>query len=249
MRTDSAQRQWFGYSDGSVALRAGDGTRVFGPAQGLRVGPIALISGSSAEIFVAGEWGLARFDGRQFRSLPASRSDVLSGITGIIVRANGDIWLNGNRGVVRMSSDALNDAYEYPTRKLRYDLFDVQDGLPGYAQQGEVPTAVAGADGRLWFATNHGIAWIDPDHLIRNRIPPNVVIRSVLADQRTYQSAGPIELPQGTRSVRIDYTALSLAEPERVGFRYSSRARTTPGAMPAMNGRSYANPVPHYTFE
>jgi signal transduction histidine kinase len=133
---------------------------------------------------------------------------------------------------------------------LRYDLFDVQDGLPGYAQQGEDASAVAAADGRLWFATNHGIAWIDPDHLIKNRIPPNVVIRSVLADQRIYQSAGPMELSEGTRSVRIDYTALSLGEPERVRFRYKLEGADDTWRN-AGNERSvrYANLRPgHYTF-
>jgi signal transduction histidine kinase len=47
-----------------------------------------------------------------------------------------------------------------------------------------------------------------------------VIIRSFLADQRAYPSQGPIELPKGVRSVRIDYTALSLGEPERMRFRY-----------------------------
>jgi signal transduction histidine kinase/ligand-binding sensor domain-containing protein len=248
--TDTEQRQWLGYGDGTAALRAIDHTQVFGPDQGLRVGPIMVIRGSAGEILVGGEWGLARFDGRRFQSLPASRSDAFSGISGIIVRANGDIWLNGNRGVVHMSSDALNDAYDHPLTKLRYDLFDVQDGLPGYAQQGEDASAVAAADGRLWFATNHGIAWIDPDHLITNPIPPNVVIRSVLADQRTYQSAGPIELPESTRSVRIDYTALSLGEPERVRFRYKLEGAddTLRGAGNERSVR-YADLRPgHYTF-
>ena len=248
--TDAAQRQWLGYSDGTAVLRAEGRTRVFGPDQGLRVGPIVAINGSPAEIFVAGEWGLARYDGQRFRTLSASRSDAFSGITGIIVRPNGDIWLNGNRGVVHMSSDAVNDAYNHPPKKLRYDLFDTQDGLPGYAQQGEDTSAVAGTDGRLWFATNHGIAWIDPDHLFRNRIPPQVVIRSVLADQRAYRGAGPIELPEATRSVRIDYTALSLTAPERVRFRYKLDGADDTW-RDGGNERSvrYANlPPGHYTF-
>ena len=218
--TDDSGRQWLGYTDGTAALRAGDSTQVFGSDQGLRVGPIMLIRESAGEIFVGGEWGLARFDGRRFQSLPASRSDVFSGVSGIIVRANRDIWLNGNRGVVHMSLEALNDAYDHPQATLRYDLFDIQDGLPGYAQQGSDASAVAAADGRLWFATNHGVAWIDPDNLISNPVPPNVVIRSVVADQRTYRSGGAINLLEGTRSVRIDYTALSLGQPERVRFRY-----------------------------
>jgi signal transduction histidine kinase/ligand-binding sensor domain-containing protein len=248
--TDTAGRQWLGYDDGTAALSAGDSSQIFGPHQGLDVGPIMVIRGSASEIFVGGEWGLARFDGRRFQSLSASRSEAFSGISGIIVRANGDIWLNGNRGVVHMSSDALSDAYNHPLEKLSYDLFDVRDGLPGYAQQGEDASAVAAADGRLWFATNHGIAWIDPDHLIKNGIPPNVVIRSVVADQRTYQSAGQIELPESTRSVRFDYTALSLGEPERVRFRYKLEGAddTLRGAGNERSVR-YADLRPgHYTF-
>ena len=248
--TDAAQGQWLGYGDGTAVLRAEGSTRVFGPDQGLRVGPITVIRGSPAEVFVAGEWGLARYDGQRFRTLSASRSDAFSGITGIIVRSNGDLWLNGNRGVVHMSSDAVNDAYDHPLTKLRYDLFDIQDGLPGYAQQGEDATAVASTDGRLWFATNHGIAWIDPDHLFSNRIAPHVVIRSVLADQRVYQGAGPIELPEATRSVRIDYTALSLTAPERIRFRYKLDGADDTWREGG-NERSvrYANLRPgHYTF-
>lgn len=248
--TDTAGRRWLGYADGTAALRTTDSTQLFGPATGLKVGPILVIRGSPGEILVGGEWGLARFDDGRFLSLSAARSDAFSGVSGIIVRANGDVWLNGNRGVVRMSADALNDAYDHPLAKLRYDQFDVQDGLPGYAQQGEDASAVAGADGRLWFATNHGIAWIDPAHLITNRIPPHVVIRSVLADQRAYFGADPIELREPTHSVRIDYTAPSLAAPERVRFRYKLDGADDTW-RDAGNERSvrYANlPPGHYTF-
>ena len=249
--TDAAQQQWLGYSDGTLALRTHSGVRMLGSEQGLKVGPITVIGGSTTAVFVAGEWGLARYDGGKFSSLSASRSEALSGITGILVRPNGDIWLNGNRGVVHMQAEALNDAYQHPLARLRYDLFDIQDGLPGYALQGQDSTAVAGTDGRLWFATNHGVAWIDPDQLSGNQTPPQVVIRSVLADQRTYQRAGSIELPIGTRSVRIDYTALNLGRPERVRFRYKLEGADDTW-RDAGNERSvrYASLRPgHYSFQ
>jgi signal transduction histidine kinase len=77
-----------------------------------------------------------------------------------------------------------------------------------------------------------------------------VVIRSVLADQRVYQGAGPIELPEVTRSVRIDYTALSLTAPERIRFRYKLDGADDTW-RDGGNERSvrYANLRPgHYTF-
>ncbi len=81
-------------------------------------------------------------------------------------------------------------------------------------------TAVEATDGRLWFATDNGLARIDPARIPKNPVPPPVSIRSITADSRTYEPAGPLELPQGIASLRIDYTALSLSIPERVRFRY-----------------------------
>ena len=248
--TDDTQRQWFGYNDGSVRVREDQSTRTYGLTEGLRVGPIALIRGFGAELFVAGEWGLAQFQGDHFRTLSASRSDAFSGITGIIVGAKDDIWLNGNRGVVHMTAEALTDAFRQPWAKLRYELYDVHDGLPGYAQQNEDATAIAGADGRLWFASNHGVAWMDPVHSPRNLLAPEVVIRSLQVDGRNYSTVGFTQLPKESQSLRIDYTALSLVAPDRVNFRYKLEGADDRW-RDATNERSvrYANLRPgRYTF-
>ena len=248
--TDGAGRQWFGYSDGTVRVRDGRWTRAYGSKDGPRVGPITLIGGSGTEIFVTGEWGLAQLQEDQFRTLSATRSDVFSGITGIIIDTKDDIWLNGNRGVVHMTAAALADALHRPQAKLQYELYDIHDGLPGYAQQNEDATAIAGADGRLWFATNHGVAWMDPVHRPRNQLAPQVVIRSLQSDGRNYPTVGSTPLPEASQSLRIDYTALSLVAPERVRFRYKLDGADD-GWRDATNERSvlYANLRPgRYTF-
>lgn len=247
---DEARRQWFGFSDGTVKVREGEHTGVYGRQDHLGVGPITLIRGIESNIFVAGEWGLAKFEGGKFQTLSASHAEAFSGITGIIHGADGDIWLNGARGVVWMSADALANAYKRPQEKPEFLLYDVHDGLPGYAQQNEDATAVASPDGRLWFATNHGLAWLDPAHCSRYQVPPEVVIRGIQVEGRTYSTAAPIELPSASRSLRIDYTALSLSAPERVSFRYKLEGADD-GWRNATNERSvrYANLRPgNYTF-
>ena len=208
-----------------------------------------VIRGSASEIFVGGEWDSRVLTARSFNPCRPHARKLSVASAESSTRQRGHLVERQSRRGAHVVG-RLSDAYNHPLEKLRYDLFDVRDGLPGYAQQGENASAVAAADGRLWFATNHGIAWIDPDHLIRNAIPPNVVIRSVVADQRTYQSAGPIELPESTRSVRFDYTALSLGEPDRVRFRYQLQGADDTW-RDAGNERSvrYANLRPgHYTF-
>jgi signal transduction histidine kinase/ligand-binding sensor domain-containing protein len=248
--TDDSQRQWFGYGDGTVWMWDGARTRIYGPNEGLRIGPVTLIRGSGENILAAGEWGLGQLHGDRFQTLSASSADAFSGITGVIVGASGDLWINGNRGVVRMKSGALADALARPEAKPRYELYDVHDGLPGYAQQNENASAVQAPDGRLWFATNHGIAWMDPIHSPGNPLAPDVVIRNLQVDGRSYATVRPIELPNTSGSIRIDYTALSLAAPERVSFRYKLDG-VDHGWRDANNERAvrYANLRPgQYTF-
>ncbi len=75
---------------------------------------------------------------------------------------------------------------------------------------------------RLWFATTKGIAWLDPATFERNRnrVPPPVIITAVVSNGKSYAGSKALSLPACTENLEIDYTALSLAIPERVLFRY-----------------------------
>lgn len=81
-------------------------------------------------------------------------------------------------------------------------------------------TALEGGDGQLWFATNRGVARVDPRHRFSNQLPPPVTIRSVVADDRMYTARAAPAIPALTWTIRIHYTALSLTIPERVRFRH-----------------------------
>jgi signal transduction histidine kinase/ligand-binding sensor domain-containing protein len=218
--TDNLKRLWSGYSDGTVKAAEGDAQRTYGKEEGLTIGPITAIGGDGPLILAAGEWGIARFNGRRFESLDASRSEAFSGVTGIVATPNHDVWLNGHQGVVRLSPEQLRNYIDRPEKRPQPELFDLLDGLPGIAQQGVDHTAAVSTDGRLWFSTNHGVAWIDPLHLLKNNLSPRVVIRSFEADEKNLAPTEPVELPQLTRTIRIGFTALSLTAPQRIRFRY-----------------------------
>src|SRR6185503_2140800 len=76
------------------------------------------------------------------------------------------------------------------------------------------------ADGTLWFLRPGGVGVIDPHHLAFNKLPPPVHIEQVTADDTIYDATNGLRLPPRTRNLAIDYTALSLAAPEKVRFRY-----------------------------
>lgn len=210
---------WFGYS-GSLAIRVdpGGGLSRYTDADGLSVGNITAIHEDDAAVVIAGEQGIALKVGPRFHVLTG---EVFNGITGIASSPDGSLWLNGSKGILRMSLASLKKAVLSPEHALDYRLFDAYDGLAGVAlQEGLTATAARGADGLLWFSTSQGVAVVDPQHLEHNAIPPHVIVRGVIADDKAYPAAAAVKLPRGTNRVEIDYTATSLSIPERVRFKF-----------------------------
>jgi signal transduction histidine kinase/ligand-binding sensor domain-containing protein len=188
---------------------------------GDRIGSIAMVSDGPAGTLVGGELGLARLEQARLRALSDSRVPELGGITGIVQAPDGTVWINGVRGLVQTSKSALDAAFADPRAPLQHQLFTAADGLPGVAQQGAPKsTAVRGGDGRIWVADNVGVGWIDPARIVHNRLPPPVTILRLTANDRSYAQPRAVALPAGTANLRIAYTALSLAESERIRFRY-----------------------------
>jgi len=64
------------------------------------------------------------------------------------------------------------------------------------------------------------VAIIDPKDLTRNLVVPPVHVERLVADGAVLDATQPVQLRPLTREVEVDYTALSLAEPRKVRFRY-----------------------------
>jgi signal transduction histidine kinase/ligand-binding sensor domain-containing protein len=221
MTTDEEGRKWLYYLGGPLVLVDGPSIRTFTATDGPNISNIQTILPTPREVLLAGDMGLARFIGGRFQVLPATTHPELARITGIVQTAQGETWMIGIAGLVRVQTRDLESAFNEPTKPFSYQLFDFRDGLPGPAlQDSHEPTAAEGSDGRLWFITNHGVAWVDPTRLTRNPIAPPVLIRSVRANGVDYPAAPHLILPKGTSDLQIDYTALSLSIPERVRFQY-----------------------------
>jgi signal transduction histidine kinase/ligand-binding sensor domain-containing protein len=211
---------WFGHDDQIVRLHQGQVSR-YTQADGLRVGRTSAILFGRRAVYVAGETGLARFDGRRFTSVSAEQDDALSHVTGMLETEDGTLWLNGGRGVVQVRGPDVGALFQAGTGHRAYRLLDWRHGLPGVAQQASyVPTLVRDTRGRLWFNTNRGLAWLNPDALARPEPAPAVGIRGLRAGERLYLPSPALALPRGTRNIVLQYTAFSLANAERTRFRY-----------------------------
>src|SRR5882724_6027499 len=161
-----------------------------------------------------------RYNGARFVPL-AVASGPLRGVIGIVETAEGDLWFNAVGGVRHVRAAQVQRAMRDPRYIANGERFDFSDGLPGEPPQSRpLPSAIQGTDGRLWFLTTSGVAWLDPPHIRRNPIPPPVEIRALTAGGRRYRPLGRVDLPPRTTALQIGYTALSLGVPDRVQFRY-----------------------------
>src|SRR6266404_6728974 len=218
---DPSGRVWLGFSAGGVRVIDGEQVTSYSPNDGLNVGPIKVIRGLGQHIWVGGELGLMFFSEGRFRRVTVVAGEQLGTVSGIIETADGGLWLNEMRGIVQIPPEEIRRFMADPSHRVRYQRFDYLDGLPGAPQLSFTnSTAVEASDGRLWFATNNGLAWIDQAHIVRNGLPPPVSILSIGDEKGRQLMSSAIQFPAGTHTVEIDYTALSLSIPERVAFRY-----------------------------
>lgn len=219
-RTATGER-WFGYTDNRAAVLAGGVLHAYGASDGLDVGRIRVIRGQGEPMWLGGETGLAMYSHGRFRTVAVTGVPPLGTVCGIIPARSGDLWLNELHGVVHIAAAEVRALVADPAHVARAELFDYLDGLPGATQMNWCSSsAVEASDGRLWFATDNGLAWLAPDRLRRNTLPPPVYIQELVADGTHYAPDASFTLPPDTENLRVDYTALSLAVPERVNFRY-----------------------------
>jgi signal transduction histidine kinase/ligand-binding sensor domain-containing protein len=220
--TDGLGRVWLGYVKNQLALVDGDHVQLFGSGDGLRLGNITAIHGRGAGIWIGGEFGLVRFDNGRFQNMIAVNDEWLRGISGIVETRDGDLWLNGLSGILHISHAEVSEASRNTSYRLKGEHFGRRHGLPGVPTQlHPLPTAIEGTDGRLWFALQNGVVWLDPatysEHHVR---PPAITIESVSADDTGYAPGPSLSFPARTSSVQINYAAVSLSDPEAIRFRY-----------------------------
>lgn len=152
--------------------------------------------------------------------LLSNRYPWASSINGLVQTPAGETWTIGDLGVVRMTTADIDRAFARPGTPVPYQLFDFRDGLTSFAQKSSGTQIVAGRDGRIWFATRDTVEGIDPATLTRDTRPPDQMIRAIAFGQKSVPASPGTTLPAHVTALAIEYTATSLAKPNRVLFRY-----------------------------
>lgn len=191
---DQQRRIWLGYTENRVYVLDGERIQGYSSKDGFEIGRIKVIRGRGMNLWFGGELGLAVFKNNRFYTVKTD-GKPFGTVSGIVATETGDLWLNEAHGIVNIPADEIRQLNENPDYAVKYRMYDYEDNLPGGPQMNfTVSTAVEATDGRLWFATDNGLALIDPARLEKNNEQPPVIIKSVLADEKLYQAIGATHL-------------------------------------------------------
>jgi signal transduction histidine kinase/ligand-binding sensor domain-containing protein len=222
MTGDEMGNVWFGFSNYLIKWD-GHGYQRFSFPNGAPGASEMTMSIRSKHVWLGGMGGVSMFTDGHFHLMRWKDQNLPGRIFGVLETQTGDLWMNGASGITHVSAEELSVWLQDPAYAVSGEHLDALDGLPGLsAERVPEPSLAQSSDGRLWFATTRGIAWLDPValHQNLNRLPPPVLITSVLSNGKAYPGSSNLALPAHTDRLEINYTALSLAIPERVLFRY-----------------------------
>lgn len=128
------------------------------------------------------------------------------------------LWLTTYQRIMRVPLDELNALADRKREKVDPVIFGVSDGLP--------PPGLTGLEtqeGLLLFATNNGIAQIDPDAVPVNRVPPSVLVQSIVQNgqmlEKGAQTAGPLRIKSRSH-LEVRFKVISFKGQENIQAKY-----------------------------
>jgi diguanylate cyclase (GGDEF)-like protein len=176
-----------------------------------------------------------------------------------LVEHAGYLWAAGIRGIARVPVADLAPLASGRLKRVRGEMLLNERGDPMSGQQGYCCNGAGNSKGllrgdSLWLPTRDGIVTLDIPSIIKNPVPPNVVVERVqVHDQwRLANTIRATELPEDSRDLSFEFTVLSFQDPKSVGVQYRLRGydRDWRQADPLQRSARYTNlPPGGYTFE
>ncbi|HEU4794388.1 MAG TPA: two-component regulator propeller domain-containing protein, partial [Pyrinomonadaceae bacterium] len=224
-------RLWIG-TRGGLAVIENQKLRSFKVADGIASNYIRSLYEDADGVLWIGSYdgGLTRLRDGKFTVYTMRDGLSSNGVFCILEDAAGWFWMNSNQGIYRVSRSELNDFADGKTKSLNSIAYNKRDGLLNVeGNGGRQPAGTKTADGRLWFPTAEGIAVVNPETIVANRLRPPVLIEDVMIDRvavtnELFQAAAAhraaITLAPGQNNLEITYTALSYINSDQLRFKY-----------------------------
>jgi ligand-binding sensor domain-containing protein/signal transduction histidine kinase len=231
MAEDAAGNLWIGTKDGGLTCFRADKFVAYPASEngppGNDISCLYVDKGGDLWVGTSG-YGLARYHQGRWAHYSKREGLISDSISYLIEDDTGNLWIGSNLGLIRIPRELLNASLQGALDFSACRIYSEADGLPTReCSSGSQPAACRTRDGRLWFPTTRGLAYVNPAGLTPNLQPPSVIIESVLVDGREQKtnridSIWPpaIVIPPGRDRLEIHYTGLNLSAPNEVRFRY-----------------------------
>ena len=164
--------------------------------------------------------GLARFENGKYHSFTKKDGLSTDGVSAILDDSQ-SLWLTSNTGIHQVKKAQLDDYISGRIKKIESISYGKGDGMRSIECNSFCqPTVWRAQDRTLWFSTRKGAAFIKPDEIRRNTVPPKVLVEELVVDYDAFPMKHPVNIPPGKNNLEFRYTALSFSAPEKTLFRY-----------------------------
>ncbi|MDB6034206.1 MAG: hypothetical protein JWM16_4544, partial [Verrucomicrobiales bacterium] len=208
---------------GSLPPPTGGRTILFSREQGLPNDFVrTLLLDKKGVLWIGTDGGLARLSKGRIAAFTRAHGLPDEVISQILEDDRGFLWLGSNKGIFRVSKAELEliaDGGSAPLSVLAYGRADGMENAQ--CTGGFHPAGLRARDGHLWFSTVKGLVQIDPNGLVRNELPPQVLVEEVRVDGVPVAGAERLQqIPPSATRLELEFTATSLTAAERNRFRH-----------------------------
>lgn len=221
---------WLGYPEERVIRVTGNSVQKFTRADGLNFGDIHALEYDGSLLWIGGEAGLAIITEGRIRQIRTQNCPVFRSVASVLTTRNHGSWQYRSTYVSQLEKPELTRFLSGEIERLDCKVLVSPSSLTGNLQATPARAMVETPDRRLWFVAGGRLAYKDLTAPMLSLPPPKPVIVSLgyssLDGDSSYwhDIAGmKTELPAGTYSVSIRFTAAQLWAPHRLNFRFRLR--------------------------
>jgi signal transduction histidine kinase/ligand-binding sensor domain-containing protein len=208
---------WFGTPGGLGSYSSGQ-WRTYTTAEGLPSPEVnCLFEDSSGTLWSGTSAGLASFASGRFQVPHESPGVLREQIFGMAEDKSGRFWIATSDHVLRVPRGKLLSGVVKAVDVREYDQSDGLESTEGVKRSQSV---ISDSAGRIWFSLRSGLSVVDSSRITDNSVPAMPHIEAITADNNPVSLAGSVRIPPSPMRITFEYTALSLAAPGRIRFRY-----------------------------
>ncbi len=198
---------WVGSSSGGVSKVEGDKATALD--LGFAYSPTCFAEDAQGRLWVGteGRGVLVLKNGQQVAKYTTDEGLISNSIRSLVSDNAGHMWIGTNRG--------LN---EWQPDKDHFVRYSARSGFTGI--EAKPNSAVLLKNGDLWFGTANGAVCMGPAKEQNKLVAPTVAIRGLKVNLEDRPPGTNIELDHTESNMRIEYSSVSLSDPEAVRYEY-----------------------------